>query len=204
MAGTSSLISTNPNSISVRKCSRLIGNIVRFALISRSVQRRSIAWIRSVPGKSFILENLCSPRACTMRRFAYFLRIPVSVFERLLMALLAAGVSTAFPDDEGILVFGLVCVAPKLFPEDPRRRALSVWGVFEALFAVPPESEPLDEAPPDEPPDVCANEVGAISKKQAATQTAENLMAFPRGSSGLCRIWSGCSAGFDSVRSSGT
>jgi hypothetical protein len=83
--------------------------------------------------------------------------MPVSVLERLFTALLAAGVSTALPEDDGVLVPGLVCGAPIVFPEEPRLRALAVLGVFEppVPFAVlPPEIEPADEPPVEDPPDV--------------------------------------------------
>ena len=108
--------------------------------------------------------------------------MPVSVLERLFTALLAAGVLTAFPEDVGVFVVGLVCVAPIVFPEEPRLRAFAVLGVFEPpvpLAVLAPESEPLDGPPVEEPPDICANEGDEISAKQVARPTAENFMAFP-------------------------
>ena len=85
----------------------------------------------------------------------YFLRMPVSVMERLFTAFLAAGVVTSFPEDAGELVLGLVLMPPITFPEEPRLRALSVAGVFDPpvpLVVLPVESElpdaPLVEAPP--------------------------------------------------------
>jgi hypothetical protein len=109
--------------------------------------------------------------------------MPVSVLERLFTALLAAGVLTAFPEDDGVLELGLVCGVPIVFPEDPRLRALAVLGVFEppVPFAVlPPEIEPPDVAPVEEPPDVCANEGEVMSAKQVTRPIAENFMAFLR------------------------
>jgi hypothetical protein len=109
--------------------------------------------------------------------------MPVSVLERLFTALLAAGVLTAFPEDNGVLELGLVCGAPIVFPEDPRLRALAVLGVLKppVPFAVlPPEVEPPAVAPVEEPPDVCANEGEVISAKQVTRPMAENFMAFLR------------------------
>jgi hypothetical protein len=111
----------------------------------------------------------------------YFLIIPVFVLERLFTAPLAAGELTAFPEDNGELVPGFVCVAPIVFPEEPRLRALAVLGVFEPPmpFAVlPPESEPLEALPEEEPPDVCANEEDETSAKQVKRPMTENFIAF--------------------------
>jgi hypothetical protein len=109
--------------------------------------------------------------------------IPVSVVERLLTALFAAGVLTAFPDDKGVLEgLGLVCVAPIVFPEEPRFRALDVLGPVEPpvpLTELPLEREP--PAPVEAPLDICA-EVGDVSAKtQKIMPIADNFISFSLG-----------------------
>ena len=77
--------------------------------------------------------------------------MPVSVFPRLFTALLAAGVFTAFPDDPGLFVLGLVCIAPILVPVVPPFNALDVLGPGDPpvpLTMLLPEAAPLDDDPP--------------------------------------------------------
>jgi hypothetical protein len=99
---------------------------------------------------------------------AYFLRIPVSVLLRLCVALLAAGVSTALPCDDGAGPAPPVCGAPRLLPVVPRLRAFAVLGPGDPpvpLIVLPFESDdpaapPAPVAPVDEPaevaPELCA------------------------------------------------
>lgn len=104
--------------------------------------------------------------------------MPVSVLERLLTALFAAGLLTSFPEDVGVFVPGLVLMPPIVFPDEPRFRALSVAGVFDPpvpLVARPLESEPPD-APVEEPPDICANEGDVISAIQVTMPAAESFI----------------------------
>jgi hypothetical protein len=114
--------------------------------------------------------------------------MPVSVLERLLTALFAAGLLTSFPDDAGVLVSGFVLMPPIVFPDEPRLIALSVAGVFEPpvplvfpppvpLMVLPLESDPPDEPPLEEPPpDICATEGDVINAKQETRQTAKNFI----------------------------
>jgi hypothetical protein len=100
--------------------------------------------------------------------------MPVSVLERLLTALSAAGLLTSFPEDDGVLVSGLVLMPPIVLPDEPRLRALSVAGVFEPPmpFVVLLEADPPELPPEDPPPDVCAKEGDVINARQATTQIA--------------------------------
>ena len=113
--------------------------------------------------------------------------IPVSVLERLFTALLAAGVSTAFPEDNGVLVLGVVGIAPIMFPEDPRLSAFAVLGVFEPpvpFTVLPLDVEAPDVPPPEEePPDVCPKDAEVTHAKKMARVAVESFMApslYPR------------------------
>jgi hypothetical protein len=117
-------------------------------------------------------------RPSTATAAVYFLTMPVSVLERLLTALLAAGLLTSLPEEVGAFVLGLVLMPPIVFPDDPRFSALSVAGVFDPpvpLVVRPLESEPPD-APVEEPPDVCANEGDASSTIQVTRPAAESFI----------------------------
>jgi hypothetical protein len=107
------------------------------------------------------------------------LMMPVSVLERLFTALFAAGVLTAFPDDRGVFELGLVGVAPLVFLDEPRLRALDVFGPVEPpvpLTVLPPEREPPAPAPVEDPLDIWAKVGDVMSAKQQTTAIAENFM----------------------------
>ncbi|MES2193781.1 MAG: hypothetical protein V4517_05160 [Pseudomonadota bacterium] len=104
--------------------------------------------------------------------------MPVSVLERLLTALSAAGLLTSFPEDDGVLVSGLVLMPPIVLPDEPRLRALSVAGVFEppVPFVVLLEADPAELPPEDAPPDVCAKEGVVTSASEEMKPIARNFM----------------------------
>jgi len=90
--------------------------------------------------------------------------MPGSVFPKLCAAAIAAGVLTAFPEDEG-----LVCGDPKLFPDVPWLRAFEVLDPGAPpvpLMVLPFETVDLRApvaglellAPADTPPVLCDSE----------------------------------------------
>lgn len=84
-----------------------------------------------------------------LERSDYFLRIPVSVFERLFTAPFAAGVFTDGEADD--LALGLVWLTPRLFPVVAWFSALDVFGPGEppVPFRVLPFERVLPAAPPE-------------------------------------------------------
>jgi hypothetical protein len=113
--------------------------------------------------------------------------MPVSVLLRLFAAPFAVGVVTEFPGDEAG-AFGVVGVAPRLFPVVPWLNALDVLFPgeppvplivlpFESVFPVEPLAAPELAAPPELPPELCARVTDVLPSIRVRI-TANNFMAF--------------------------